>query len=319
MNNNVVIKGRVQMTNIAFIFLEIILPIFFLIAVGALLQIKFKLDLYTLAKINIYYLSPALIFSKLYESSFSLKLFLGVIVFTAIFVFILYCFGHILGKAMKLEKKQNMTFSHSIMFYNSGNYGIPVNDLVFKQDPLAMSIQIAVMAFQNTLLFSYGVFALNSLNTGKLKALLAYFKMPLFYAMFLGISFNLLHVKLPIFFITPIQYVSNSLIAIALLTLGAQIANLKLRLTYAPLYVSMATRLLIGPLLAFILLKLFGIDGMVAQALLISTAMPTSVNSSIIAQEYNNEPEFAAQTVITSTFFSSLTLTVVIYLALAVF
>ncbi|CAM4052128.1 AEC family transporter [Lederbergia lenta] len=307
------------MTNIAFIFMEIILPVFILIAVGVLLQIKFKLDLYTLAKINIYYLSPALIFSKLYESSFSLKLFFGVIAFTSIFVLILYVLSYIFGKVMKLGKKQNMTFSHSIMFYNSGNYGIPVNDLVFKQDPLAMSIQIAVMAFQNTLLFSYGVFALNSLNTGKIKALLAYFKMPLFYAMFLGICFNLFHVNLPVFLITPIHYVSDSLIAIALLTLGAQIANLKLKFTYAPLYVSMATRLLMGPFIAFLLLKLLGVEGMIAQALLISTAMPTSVNSSIIAQEYNNEPEFAAQTVVASTFFSSLTLTIVIYLALAIF
>ncbi|MEK3887184.1 AEC family transporter [Bacillus sp. FSL K6-3431] len=307
------------MTNLAFIFLEIILPVFILIAIGVLLQIKFKLDLYTLAKINIYYLSPALIFSKLYESSFSLKIFFGVIAFTSIFVLILYFLSSILGKVMKLGKNQNMTFSHSIMFYNSGNYGIPVNDLVFKQDPLAMSIQIAVMAFQNTLLFSYGVFALNSINTGKIKALLAYFKMPLFYAMLLGICFNLFDVNLPISIITPIQYVSNSLIAIALLTLGAQIANLKLKFTYAPLYVSIVSRLLIGPFIAFLLIKLFGIEGMVAQALFISTAMPTSVNSSIIAQEYNNEPEFAAQTVVTSTFFSSITLTIVIYLALRLF
>src|SRR5690606_7299660 len=105
----------------------------------------------------------------------------------------------------------------------------------------------------------------------------------------------------------------------ALLTLGAQIADLKLKFTHLPLYISMGTRLLAAPLLAFILLKLFSIDGLVAQALLISTAMPTSVNSAIIAQEYNNEPEFAAQTVITSTLFSSITLTFVIYIAMKIF
>lgn len=306
-------------SNLAFIFLDIILPVFILIAVGVLLQRKFKLDLYTLAKLNIYYLTPALIFSKLYESTFSLKLFFGVIAFTSVFVIVLRIISFFFGKILRLETKQNMTFSHSIMFYNSGNYGIPVNDLVFKQDPLAMSIQIAVMAFQNTLLFSYGVFALNSLNTGKLRALLAYFKMPLFYAMVMGICFNLFNIDLPNFITTPVKYVSNSLISIVLLTLGAQIANIKIKFIYAPLYMSMLIRLLIGPFLAYLFLLAIGLDGMIAQALLISTAMPTSVNSAIIAQEYNNEPEFAAQTVIASTLFSSITLTFVIYMAFKLF
>ena len=205
------------------------------------------------------------------------------------------------------------------MFYNSANYGIPVNDLVFRQDPFAMSIQIAVVAFQNTLLFSYGVFALNSINTGKLKALLAYFKMPLFYAMALGIIFNVVNLNLPNFLLTPINYLSNSLIAVVLLTLGAQIAYIRLKFTYVPLYISIITRLLIGPLLAYIIILIFGFEGIIAQALLISTAMPTSVNSAIIAQEYNNEPEFAAQTVVTSTLLSSLTLTFVIYMAMKLF
>ncbi|MFK4998119.1 hypothetical protein ACI2OX_14430 [Bacillus sp. N9] len=136
----------------------------------------------------------------MYNSTFSLKLFFGVIAFTSIFVIILYIIGILFSRMMGLNKGKQMTFNHSIMFYNSGNYGIPVNDLVFRQDPMAMSIQIAVMAFQNTLLFSYGVFALNSMNSGKVKALLAYFRMPLFYAMFLGICLNLFHVNVPNFY-----------------------------------------------------------------------------------------------------------------------
>ncbi|MFK4998120.1 hypothetical protein ACI2OX_14435 [Bacillus sp. N9] len=43
------------MTHLPFIFMNIILPVFILIAVGVLLQKKFKLDLYTLAKLNIYF------------------------------------------------------------------------------------------------------------------------------------------------------------------------------------------------------------------------------------------------------------------------
>lgn len=307
------------MSNFVFIFVEIILPIFFIIFIGVIMQKKFQLDLGTLAKMNIYFFSPGIIFTKLYESDLSLKLFFGVIAFSSIVIIIIHFISTCSARLLHLSPTKKMTFSHSTIFYNSGNYGIPVNDLVFKQDPLAMAIQISAMVFQNTLLFSYGVFALNSMQTGKLKALLAYFKMPLFYAMVSGITFNILHVHVPGFITTPISYISNAMVAFALFTLGAQIANIRFSVREISLYVSMFIRLLVAPAIGLIVLKVFGITGVVAQALLISTAMPTSVNSSIIAQEYNNEPEFAAQTVIASTVFSSITLTLVIYIALHVF
>ena len=41
--------------------------------------------------------------------------------------------------------------------------------------------------------------------------------------------------------------------------------------------------------------------------------MPTSVNSSVIAQEYDNYPEMAAQLVFLSTLFSALTVAITIY------
>ena len=47
--------------------------------------------------------------------------------------------------------------------------------------------------------------------------------------------------------------------------------------------------------------------GMTAQALLIASAMPTSVNSAVIAEEYKNYPDFAAQVVLFSTIISAFT------------
>lgn len=43
---------------IADIMLEVVLPVFLLIAVGSWMQKVFKLDLYTLAKINFYCITP---------------------------------------------------------------------------------------------------------------------------------------------------------------------------------------------------------------------------------------------------------------------
>ncbi|MDY0394104.1 hypothetical protein RWE15_05945 [Virgibacillus halophilus] len=48
-----------------------------------------------------------------------------------------------------MDKKEKITFSNSVMFFNSGNYGVPVNDLVFKSDPVAMSVQVIMLTLQN--------------------------------------------------------------------------------------------------------------------------------------------------------------------------
>lgn len=283
------------------------------------MQQKFQLDLYTLSKINIYYLSPAIVFSKLYTSNLPLSLFGGVLLFSASLAVIMDVISNLVGKISRLNLRKQTAFTHSVLFYNSANFGIPVNELVFQKDPFAASIQVCVMIFQNFLVYSYGVFALNSLDKNKLKALLEYFKLPLFYALFLGLTLNIFQVELPEMIVKPIDYVANAMIALALLTLGCQIAAFKPNFRDIHMYISLLLRLLIAPALAFILLKFLNLEGVLAQALFISTAMPTAVNSSIIAQEYNNEPQYAAQTVVMSTLVSSLSVTIIIYLAMQVF
>lgn len=307
------------MEHVVSIFSGVMLPIFILLGIGALLQKKFKLDLYTLSKINIYYLSPAVVFSKLYSSNLPISLFGGVLLFSAVLAIIMYMLTALFGKISHLDRRKQTAFSHSVLFYNSANFGIPVNELVFRQDPFAASIQVSVLIFQNFLVYSYGVFALNSLNKDKLKALLEYFKLPLFYALFFGLTFNIFQVELPDFIIKPINYVANAMIALALLTLGCQIAAFKPNFRNIYMYISLLMRLLLAPAVAFVILKLLNVEGVLAQALFISTAMPTAVNSSIIAQEYNNEPQYAAQTVVMSTLLSSLTLTLIISIAMQVF
>ena len=56
-----------------------------------------------------------------------------------------------------------------------------------------------------------------------------------------------------------------------------------------------------------------------SQALFIDSAMPTSVNSAVIAQEYNNHPNFAAQIVLFSTMISAITVSIVIYFSRILF
>lgn len=302
-----------------FILKDIILPVFILMSIGFVIQRKFDLDIQTLARLNIYFLVPGFIFVNLYEAEFSGALFIRILLFFTVFVIILFLLAMLVARVISLDQGRKTVFTNSVVFYNSGNYGVPVNDLVFKGDSFAMSIQVIILTFQNIFLFSYGIFSLQSMHVGKLKAALGYFRMPVLYAMLAGILLNIFAVPIPSFVWVPANYIANAMIAIALLTLGAQVSQIKFISGLKTVYLSLLMRLVAGPTVALLIIFLFQMDGMIAQALLISSAMPTSVNSAVIAQEYRNHPNFAAQIVLFSTLFSTLTVTIVIYVARLIF
>src|SRR5690625_3621258 len=147
---------------------------------------------------------------------------------------------------MQFDKQKRVTFTNSIIFINSGNYAVPVNDLVFRGDPFAMSIQVIFLMFQNIFLFSYGIFSMQSMDTGKLRAILGYFKMPVMYAMILGIGLNALDLPIPGFIWVPANYIADAMIAIALMTLGAQVAMLKLSAGLRTVYYSRSEERRVG-------------------------------------------------------------------------
>ena len=297
------------------IFKDIILPIFIVMAIGFILQKKFTMDISTLSKLNIYFVVPAFIFVKLYSTQFSASLFGKVLLFFILLVIILYAISTLFAKILGLDRGKKTTFTNSTMFFNSGNYGVPVNELAFKGDPFAMSIQVIVLTLQNIFTFSYGIFALQSVNSSKWKAMIGYFKMPVLYAMGAGLICNALNIQVPAVILVPANMIANAMIGLALLTLGAQVARIQFKAALSAVYSSLTIRLIISPIIALFIIWLFRVDGMTAQALLIASAMPTSVNSAVIAEEYKNYPEFAAQVVLFSTIISAFTVSFVIYLA----
>ena len=298
---------------------DIILPVFIIMAIGFVLQKKLTLDVQTLARLIIYYVVPAFIFVRLYEAEIEWSIFANIIMFILLLVAILYVLTMIVGKLLKLDASKRVTFTNSVVFFNSGNYAVPVNDLVFRGDPFAMSIQVIFLMFQNIFVFSYGIFSMQSMDAGKLRAILGYFKMPVMYAMILGLGMNALDLPVPGFIWVPANYIADAMIAIALMTLGAQVAQLKLSAGLRTVYYSVGLRLLISPLIALGLIFLFGVSGITAQALLIASSMPTAVNSSVIAQEYDNHPDMAAQIVLFSTVASAFTVSLVIFVARIMF
>lgn len=301
------------------ILLNVILPVFTLIGIGVFLHRKFELDMNTLSKLNTYLLMPAVCFVNVYQSEIKGDILLDILGFLLLQSAALIALTTGISKLFKFEQSLSIAFKNSVVLNNSGNFGLPVSQLVFQQNPLGISIQVVVSIFQNLLTFTYGLWNSVSAQSQGLKAFKIFLSNPVFYALFLGITLQAASIKIPMFLWTPIEYSSNAFMATALVTLGAQSAYLKITSFSLPLILSLIGRLLLSPCIAFLIILTLRLDGTTAQALLIASSFPSSRNSALFALEYGNRPEYAAQAVLLSTVFSIITVTIIVYLSKIMF
>ncbi|MBN9897825.1 AEC family transporter [Bacillus thuringiensis] len=302
-----------------FIILDVILPILILMLIGAILQRKFQFNLKQLSTLITYCLMPAAVFVNIYDISIETGLLLKIIYYLMLYSLSLIIVSHFISKTLKLEKGESAALKNSISLMNSGNYGLPVSQLIFSHNPVGVSIQIFIVIFQNLLTYSYGIYNLLSATKTIGGIIQSFIRLPVFHALVLGVLFQSFTIQIPNSIFLPLNQLANSFVAIALILLGAQLANIKLNFFHRVITWSLIGRLLMGPLLALSMIYLLNIDGIVAQSLFIASSFPTSRNTSTIAMEYQIEPELHAQIVLFSTLFSIITVTVVIYLSYILF
>jgi len=217
------------------------------------------------------------------------------------------------------------------MFYNSGNIGIPLITLIFSSGPflingktpylaVALTTQIVVLIVQNISTNTIGFFNAGKGNMRWQDSVKSILQMPTIYMIPLAFILKALPFRLENMPIWPsLIYIQNGLISFALITLGAQLSKTKLSFTNIDVYISNFMRLLGGPFVAFFILKVIGITGVTAQTLVISSAIPTAVNTALIAVERNNHADFASLAVMTSTLLSSITLVFVVFVSRLLF
>lgn len=302
-----------------FILLEVILPILILIIVGAILQFKFTFDLKQISTLITYCLMPAAVFINIIEINVNTTVMLHIISYLIIYTIVLILIGNALAKWLKLDKPQGAALKNSISLMNSGNYGLPVSQLVFAHNPIGVSIQIFILIFQNLLTYSYGLYNLLSATTTLRGIITSLLRLPIFHALIVGIVFQVFDIPLPKFIHIPLKELSDAFVGVALLLLGAQLAKIRLRFFHRVITWSLIGRLIIGPLLSLAIIYILNIDGVVAQSLFVASSFPTSRNTSTIAMEYDVEPELHAQVVLYSTLLSIITVTTVIYLSRIMF
>ncbi|NLK86550.1 MAG: AEC family transporter [Clostridiaceae bacterium] len=313
-----------------YIFTYNILPIFILVGVGFVIARKFPIDINTLTKINLYTMVPIFTFVYLYTSTIPLELF-KVLLLGVILLVINFTISSILSRILKYDRAKKYAFINSVSFYNSGNIGIPLITLVFSSPPfivdgrtpyldLALTAQIMMLVVQNISINSLGFFNAGRAKLSVKETIGKILQVPTIYTVPSAFLLKLVPFDLTTLPFWPaLEYLRNALVAVALLTLGVQISRTRFNSLKHGVLLSVLFRLVGGPLAALALIKLLSLEGLVAQVVLISSGVPTAVNTALIAVEFDNHADFASQVVLLSTLLCTITLSGAIYAARLLF
>lgn len=302
---------------------NVILPIFLVMSLGFLVSKYFTLDLGSLSKLNFHVFIPAFMF-------YSLLIFKPgdrEIVMTVLFNLLLACLTFLamygITRYFKFQPNLAAASTLGVMIFNSANYGIPVIQLMLQGDDRAqgegVAIQVITITAMNVLTYTLGILIMGGWSEWK-KGAVTILKLPILYALLLALLIRGFGLDLPLALMTPLKWTSDGMLSIALLTLGAQLGQSGISMRHPKeLWITIASRLLLGPLLAFLLIFLMGFHGLLARVLFVSSAFPTAVMTVLFSIEYDKEPAFAADVVFITTLLSAVTVAGAISLSAVLF
>ncbi len=306
------------MTFIIHILLYQILPVFLLIGTGMLINLRYGLDVRTLSRLTVYALVPGFIFVTLYETGIPPEL-LKALVYAVLLLIPLGLATALYSRISGQSHSLGSATLNSVLFYNSGNFGLPLITLVFMNSaeaPLALSTQVMVLLVQNLAGNTVGFYLAGRAQMHRDQLFKLILGIPAMYALGAALILKALPIDATTFFFWPtLVYLKGGLIPVALFTLGVQLSKSRFRADNPTVWAAVGLRLLISPILAYGLLLIMQIHGTMAQVLLIGSGLPSAVTTALAAVEFDNEPDFASQTVMVTTLLCAVTLAVLIPLA----
>jgi predicted permease len=209
---------------------------------------------------------------------------------------------------LKTKNKEDLgVYQFMIMLSNVGFMGIPVLSAIFGEWVL-FYVGIYNLPF-NFVAFSIGLMMLNQGNTnGKFNPRL--FLSPGVVSIFVGLILFAFNINLPEAIDGTLNLVGDTTTPLSMLVIGGMLAEVKMKETWSNwrIYIVSLVRLIILPLLVFIIIKPFAEDVYMLAIPVMVTAMPAASFVSVLADQYGGNAILGSQGVFLSTLFSVITI-----------
>ena len=292
------------------VFLNVVTPVFILVVIGYFVGPRLKIEARSLSRTAYFVFIPAFVFNIISEAKIDSGLALQMLSFILVAQIAVALLGFLVGKALRQSREITAAFVLIATFGNVGNFGLPL--IVFRLGETARTY--ATVYFVATVFISFVICVgvASWVRSGGVTAVFSVFKTPALIALIPALVFNITDVEVPIFLSRLSGLLGQAMIPVMLITLGGQMGEIpKIKINFN-VFAASTVRLIGGPVLALLIVPYFGLEGLERSTGILQAAMPAAVLASIIALEYKLLPEFVTTTVLFSTIYSILTLTVIL-------
>ena len=292
------------------IFVNNILPAFLIIGAGALLGHVLKLEVRTPSRITLYFFVPCLVFTSRTTSTVNESDVVHILLFLLLATGGVGVFGWIMAKAFRLTQRQENALYLSTMFLNAGNLGLPILLFAYGQDGMDRGIifYIGSALLAHTLAAFFASRGRASVRDSLLNVL----KLPTMYAILLAFALRGLQIAPPEFIFKSFSLAGGAAIPTLLFVLGVQLSRTKLQGNFRLIGLATAIRLIVAPAMAFLLAALMGLDGLTRNVCIFEASTSSAVTATLLANEFDCEPDFVTSVVFLSTLLSSVSLTIIL-------
>jgi len=283
--------------------------IFICLIVGLLLQKKRDLSDAFAASLNtyvIYVALPALVLYEIHRLELNAAAVLP-IVFAWVLMLITALTVFVVAKKMCWSRGVTGALMLTLPLGNTGFVGIPLLEALLGREAIPYAIlydQFGTFLALNTFGSFFAAYYSGGVTQGK-QLFVTIVKFPPLIALLL--AFVTLSLPFPEWFSSALARISSTLVPVVMVAVGVQ-WRLKLdRETLIPLCFGLFIALIFTPAVAYCLLVVTGIHGLVAQSIVLEAAMPAMISAGVLAMNYQLAPRLAASLVGYSLLFSLLT------------
>ena len=291
---------------------EVLFPVFFVVGIGYYLGKKNpKIDTTFITTFAANVGTPSMIIYALNPLNISFDVFKN---YFGYYLIAIACFCLVGAIFLFLQNTKDIIRElPPLIMPNTGNMGLPI--CLFAYGSQGLGVSAAISALIILCHFTLGVFL-----AARKFSIDVIIKSSPFYAIIISVILLYYDFHLPIFVENTTFLLMYATIFLILMSLGIALTRFKV-FSFKKALIGSVARVIIGPIIGFLLIKYFKLTGFAAGVLLIQCSMHSAVLNYLVASIYSPKKiiDNVASTIVVSTLMSFITIPIVVFFALKYF
>ena len=291
---------------------EVLFPVFFVVGIGYYLGKKNpKIDTTFITNFAANVGTPAMIIYALNPVNISFDIFTSYFWYYSIAIAGFFIVGIIF--LFLQNTKDIIRELPPFVMPNTGNMGLPI--CLFAYGSQGLGVSAAISALIILCHFTLGVFL-----AARKFSIDVIIKSPPFYAIIIAVILLFYDLRLPVFVENTTFLLMYATIFLILMSLGIALTRLKVFSVNKAIFSSIG-RVIVGPIIGYLLILYFNLEGFAAGCLLIQCSMPSAILNYLVGSIYSPKKivDNVASMIVVSTLMSFITIPLVAFFALKYF